>query len=180
MHPFAVTSWQRHQAEKALHQARLLLQRQGIAPERMQGLIRTGIPAEEMAKAAREFGVDLIVIGSRGTSPLQKLRRFLLGSTSRRVLQLASCPVMIITLPPSQPTDLITWYENAITRYLHEHTETLFVFTPREVSQKFAPPDKKAAGRRELVAASRALEQLAANGTLCRHTLKGEPRYVND
>ena len=78
------------------------------------------------------------------------------------------------------PTDLIAWYEEAITAYLQEHTNSLTVFTPREVAQKFVPPRKKTPGRKEIAAATLALEKLASSGVLCRHDVKGELRYVND
>jgi hypothetical protein len=88
---------------------------------------------------------------------------------------------MIVTLPRTAPPgDLVTWYEQAITAYLQEHTNSLTVFTPHEVAQKFAPPRKKAPGRKEIAAAALALEQLASTGILCRHDVKGELRYVND
>jgi len=41
-------------------------------------------------------------------------------------------------------------------------------------------PNKKAPGRKERAAAILALEELARNGVLCRHDVKGELRYVND
>jgi len=89
--------------------------------------------------------------------------------------------VMIVTLPRTAPPgDLVTWYEQAITTYLQEHTNSLTVFTPQEVAQKFVPPRKKAPGRKEIAAAALALEQLASTGLLCRHDVKGELRYVND
>jgi hypothetical protein len=88
---------------------------------------------------------------------------------------------MIVTSPHiKQPSDLVAWYEEAITRYLQEHTDGLMVFTPGEVAEKFAPPDKNAPGRKETAAAILALEQLARDGVLCRHDVKGEMRYVND
>jgi hypothetical protein len=111
----------------------------------------------------------------------QKVRRFLAGSTSRRVLQLASCPVMIVSAPHiPRHTDLVVWYETAINSYLQQHTSALTVFTPQEVAQKFVPPNKKRPGRKEIAAATLALEHLAGSGVLCRHDVRGELRYVND
>jgi hypothetical protein len=89
--------------------------------------------------------------------------------------------VMIVNCPEAKrPSDLVTWYEESITHYLQEHTSDLAVFTPGEVAQMFMPPSKKAPGHKERAAAILALEQLARNGMLCRHDVKGEMRYVND
>jgi universal stress protein A len=56
-------------------------------------LLRHGNPYEEIVKAAKEFAVDLIVIGSHGYTGLGRL---VLGSTADRVLQYAPCPVLIV------------------------------------------------------------------------------------
>jgi len=181
LQPTFVTSEQRSLAEDVLRNARTELQKQGIPSGQIETLIRLGVPADQIVKVARELHVDFIVIGSRGNSTVQKIRRFIAGSTSRRILQIASCPVMIVNSPQSrQPADLVTWYEESITHYLQEHTSDLTVFTPLEVAQMFAPPSKKAPGRKEKAAAILALEQLARSGVLCRHDVKGEMRYVND
>ena len=144
-------------------------------------MIYTGVPADQITKAAVELHVDFIVVGSRGSSSKQKIRRFFTGSTSRSILQLAHCPVMIVNYPQtSQSGDLVTWYEKSIRYYLQERTSDLTVFSPQEVAQMFVPPGKKAVGRKEIAAAILALEQLARGGTLCRHDIKGEMKYVND
>src|SRR5262249_18287082 len=156
----------------------------GIPSSQVEVLVRVGIPADEIVRAARELRVDFIVVGSRGRSPGQQIRRFFAGSTSRKVLHTAPCPVMIV-FPPSLPTtarpsDLVRWYQESITGYLQEHTSTLTVFTPPEVVQIFAPQGKKRHRRKEIAAATLALEQLAREGVLCRHEVKGELRYIND
>jgi universal stress protein A len=58
-----------------------------------ESILRDGNPYEEIVNAARELGVDLIVIGSHGYSALGRL---LLGSTADRVLQYAPCPVLVV------------------------------------------------------------------------------------
>ena len=42
---------------------------------------------------ARTYGVPLLVLGDRGTSGS---RAFLLGTVSRELIRLASCPVLVI------------------------------------------------------------------------------------
>ncbi|GAC1618472.1 MAG: hypothetical protein NVS4B7_10760 [Ktedonobacteraceae bacterium] len=179
--PTVTTTEQRSQAEDGLHKARFELQTYGINPAQVELLVRTGLPAEEIIKASRELQVHLIVVGSRGNSLYQRIQRFFVGSISRRVLQLASCPVMIV--PPPQlhrPPDLAAWYVEQITVHLQKHTSSLTVFTPYETARQFIPPPKKIPGRKEIAAATLALEQLAASGILCCHHIKGELRYVND
>ena len=56
-------------------------------------IFRLGNPYEEIVNAAKEGGVDLIVIGSHGYAGLGRL---LLGSTADRVLQYAPCPVLVV------------------------------------------------------------------------------------
>jgi nucleotide-binding universal stress UspA family protein len=179
--PMSITPDQRNQAEDDLSRARTELQKAGISSEQIEVLIRIGIPAEEIAKVAKELQVNFIVVGSRGNTTRQKIRRFLAGSTSRRILQLAPCPVMIVSMPRvAHPNDLVVWYSEAITRHLQQNTNSLTVFTPREVAQMFVPPNKKKPGRKEIAAATLALEALSGSGVLCRHDIKGELRYVND
>ncbi len=172
---------QRKKAEETLLKARTLLQQQGIAADSIEHLIRTGSAADEIAQVARERGVHLIVIGSQGTAFHHQVRRLFLGSISRRTLQLAPCPVMIVTAPkPPKDRELVPWYEETLKHYLRDHSESLTVLTPQQVAQQFLPPHKKEAGQLEIIAAAKALEHLASAGLLCRHTVSGEVRYVND
>ena len=60
---------------------------------RMTYDIAEGLPAHEIAAAARRSAVDLIVVGTHGRSGFAHL---LLGSVSERLLRTAACPVMII------------------------------------------------------------------------------------
>ena len=59
--------------------------------------IRYGDPADEIIQAAEEHAVDLVVLGSHGTSGI---KRFLLGSVSDKVLIYAPCSVLIIKTSP--------------------------------------------------------------------------------
>jgi nucleotide-binding universal stress UspA family protein len=52
-----------------------------------------GHPADEIIKTAERRRCDLIVMGTRGRSPLQGL---LFGSNSQRVITHAPCPVLVV------------------------------------------------------------------------------------
>jgi nucleotide-binding universal stress UspA family protein len=54
---------------------------------------REGDPAEVIIQVANEQQADLIVVGSRGLTGIQ---RFLLGSVSSKVSHHAPCSVMIV------------------------------------------------------------------------------------
>lgn len=178
--PFSPATQQRLQAERALWRARTALQERGIAPERIEWLQRVGTPADEIVKAARELGVDRIVLGSRGNALAPRIRRVLVGSTSRRVMRLAPCPVTLVVLPRKpRAKNLVAWYKEAVTCSLQEHPGSLLVFTACDVAQMFTPPERTV-GIKEVEAAARALERLASDGLLCCHKVKGELRYLND
>jgi len=57
------------------------------------GRIASGRPHEAILGVGREVGADLIVLGRRGLSGVERL---LLGSTSERVAGNADCPVLIV------------------------------------------------------------------------------------
>jgi len=56
-------------------------------------VIRHGTPYVEIADLAREQGVDLIVIAQVGHGGP---RRILIGSVTERVIEYASCPVLVV------------------------------------------------------------------------------------
>jgi nucleotide-binding universal stress UspA family protein len=70
--------------------ATLLREQFGIAVE---AATRIGRAYTEIANYAVTKAVDLIVVGARGENPLLDL---LLGSTTSRLLRVASCPVLIV------------------------------------------------------------------------------------
>jgi nucleotide-binding universal stress UspA family protein len=182
LQPSSITSDQRLEAEKVLAAVRSTLQEQTHNAPRIDICIRQGSPTDEIIRVAREVHASLVIVGSRGNTTREQLRRFFLGSKSRRILHGAGCPVMIVSLPHTKrPSDLVAWYKEAITHYLNENPGGLTVFTPAEVAQLFAPSGlKKGPGRKERAAAALALDHLAGAGLLCRHEVKGELRYVND
>ena len=55
--------------------------------------VRTGSAAEEIVKAAIDYGADMIVMGTQGRLALQHL---LNGSVSEEVVRRACCPVLLV------------------------------------------------------------------------------------
>jgi nucleotide-binding universal stress UspA family protein len=60
-----------------------------------QGQRLDGFPAQQIRESCEE-GVDLLVIGSRGYGPVA---RVLLGSVSRKLVDDAPCPVLVVPRP---------------------------------------------------------------------------------
>ncbi|GER88434.1 hypothetical protein KDW_25960 [Dictyobacter vulcani] len=135
------TADQRKQAEEVLNRACEVLQQRGFDIKQIELITRTGSPAEELIKVACERQSNLIVVGSRGVGWQQRLRRMFLGSISRRVLQLATCPVMVINPPPAMvDSQLVSCYEQAIKQYLSQQDRSLTVLTAQEVTTLFPLP----------------------------------------
>jgi nucleotide-binding universal stress UspA family protein len=61
--------------------------------KKVQPIIEKGPIAEKIVARAREEGTDLIILGSRGLSNIQ---RFLLGSVSQKVVTYAPCSVLVV------------------------------------------------------------------------------------
>ena len=59
----------------------------------VETLLEQGDYAHEIIEVAKRNGCDVIIMGSRGMSPIKEL---LLGSVSLKVMHDASCPVMIV------------------------------------------------------------------------------------
>ena len=55
-------------------------------------IIRTGHPAEEIVRASKEEGADMIVLGSRGS----RVSHLFMGSVSREVTNFAEVPVLLV------------------------------------------------------------------------------------
>lgn len=56
-------------------------------------LVRAGTPFEVITNVAREWDVDLIVIGTHGYTGI---RHFFQGNTTERVVREAPCPVLVV------------------------------------------------------------------------------------
>lgn len=178
LRPETPTREQREQAQEVLCKARALLQWfcPELAPSCIELVQRFGEPAIEVVKVAREQQTDCIVLGSRGNSSLQNIRRLFAGSTSHEIMSRAPCPVVLVT-PPQHPRlpSLVAWYEQAITHYLQEQLDVLTMLTPEEVTHMFVPPSPTSpAQRKQLTAAAQALEHLARHEQLVCQRVKGE------
>lgn len=76
---------------------------------------RIGKPAPEILALAEEVGADLIIVGSKRLTPLERL---ILGSTSEHVMREAGCTVEIarakrypdVVLMPVEPVDPVHTY----------------------------------------------------------------------
>jgi nucleotide-binding universal stress UspA family protein len=84
----------REQAERYygryLEEAAAFLESRGLAVRTYLGF---GKPSEEILRLAQETGADLIVLGTR---PHHPVRRRLLGATADKVVDHASCPVLVV------------------------------------------------------------------------------------
>ena len=57
------------------------------------GLVKIGIPFEEINRFVKEEGIELVILGSHGKSWVAGM---LLGSTSEKVIRKVSCPVLVV------------------------------------------------------------------------------------
>ena len=90
VNPQAVYDAQRKWAEEQLEKRAAELRDAGIIT---RCIVRTGAPAEMIAAVADEERCDMIVMGTRG---LSGLNRFLVGSVADGVTRMAHCPVMTV------------------------------------------------------------------------------------
>jgi len=65
----------------------------GVHEFTITGLVEEGDPAAIIIDVANKKNVDLIVLGSKGTS---EIGRYLLGSVANKVVQYAHKPVMVV------------------------------------------------------------------------------------
>ena len=65
----------------------------GSTSYKVQDILLEGSEAEAILKVAKDHQANLIVMGTRGFGAVKGL---LVGSVSRKVIHLASCPVMVV------------------------------------------------------------------------------------
>jgi nucleotide-binding universal stress UspA family protein len=83
--------------EKELQEGRALVE-DGLAELRAlgrqaQGLLKKGDAATEIIAMVKEKDIDLLVTGSRGLSPI---KRWMMGSVSRKLVHYAGCSVLVV------------------------------------------------------------------------------------
>lgn len=69
------------------------LSREGVAAKVLTTRITVGGAAHAIADTAAEADADVIVVGTRGHTPLTGL---VLGSVTQRLLHVAPCPVLVV------------------------------------------------------------------------------------
>jgi len=96
----ALDSWRRS-AEQELDARRKRAEGDGVA---CQTRLEIGVASETIARAAKELGADLVLVGARGRSALAHV---LLGSAAERVMRISDCPVLVVPergqAPPRLP-----------------------------------------------------------------------------
>ena len=80
----------RQESAKVLDRYGDVAEKQGL---KVESAVMEGDPASNIVGYAEKGGFDMIVMGSRG---LGRFKGMVLGSTSRKVLQNAKCPVLIV------------------------------------------------------------------------------------
>lgn len=80
----------RQESARVLDDYKAIAEKRGAKTE---AVVMEGDPAEEIVRYANDGNFGMIVMGSRG---LGKLKEIVLGSTSRKVLHNAKCPVLIV------------------------------------------------------------------------------------
>jgi nucleotide-binding universal stress UspA family protein len=80
-------------AQQAMDECWQQVQTAGVQGERS---ICQGNPWQEIVAKAKEFQVDLIIMGTHGRTGLQHV---FLGSVAEKVIRLAPCPVLVARTP---------------------------------------------------------------------------------
>lgn len=61
---------------------------------KIRAFVKGGRPSKTIVKFAKDKGVDLIVVGTRGTNG--DIEGYLMGSVSERVASRAKCPTLVV------------------------------------------------------------------------------------
>ena len=59
-------------------------------------IVTSNVPADAIVEYAKDFGVNLIVVGTHGRGVVAHL---LLGSVAERIVRIAPCPVLTVRHP---------------------------------------------------------------------------------
>jgi nucleotide-binding universal stress UspA family protein len=81
---------QREWAHRAVDERVTAARATGVA---VRGIVRAGVPAEEIVRTAEAEGAAMIVMGTHGRGGVQRL---MLGSVADRVLRTATCPILVV------------------------------------------------------------------------------------
>ncbi|MEM9675791.1 MAG: universal stress protein, partial [Bacteroidota bacterium] len=65
---------------------------------KLEGLVEVGHPFEHISRSIAEHEVDLVVIGTRGSSGLEEI---FVGSNTEKVVRRVDCPVLSVKSPAS-------------------------------------------------------------------------------
>ncbi|MEK6775402.1 MAG: universal stress protein [bacterium] len=83
----------REQMSKALDKQAAEIQDRGI---KVKKILRVGDVIYEILSVVKEEGIDLVVIGTHGRKGLS---RFLLGSTTEKLVRSSPCPILTVRPP---------------------------------------------------------------------------------
>ncbi|WP_433929794.1 universal stress protein [Sorangium cellulosum] len=87
-------------AEAAQRSLDQVLERRRATPDvEISGVLRAGVPDEEICRLAGEIGADMIVIGTHARGAFA---RVLIGSVAQRVVRAATVPVLTVRGPKPQ------------------------------------------------------------------------------
>jgi nucleotide-binding universal stress UspA family protein len=102
--PTRLAAFARRQDGKAVEEARgqvaaFVREQLSEAPE-LETEIVSGLPQDEITRAATRLKSDLIVIATHGRTGL---KRWLMGSTAEQVIRHAPCPVLVVRERQTRP-----------------------------------------------------------------------------
>ena len=66
-------------------------------------MVRVGLTEFEILRTAQELGVQMIILGRQNRNPLSRL---IFGSVTEDIIDAASCPVLVIKVPPRRPREV--------------------------------------------------------------------------
>jgi nucleotide-binding universal stress UspA family protein len=84
---------ERELSDRALEELDRLASKYSDEHLKISTLVHTGRPFVEILRAAKEFGIDLIVIATHGHTGVEHM---LFGSTAEKVVRKAPCPVLVV------------------------------------------------------------------------------------